>query len=97
MSYSSISQNFVEKSFFFLELFQKNMRVGYFDPPLRFFRVNRHRHYLLMRLSLKLRKQRVFSAILEGHIDLESSEPWHESCSPCLLCMNQLKGCPSCR
>ena len=26
MSYSNNSQNFVEKSFFFLELFQKNMR-----------------------------------------------------------------------
>ena len=39
MSYSSISLNFVEKSFFFLELFQKNMR-GVILTPLRFLRVN---------------------------------------------------------
>ena len=35
MSYSSISQNFVEKSVFFLELFQKHEGV-HFDPPLGF-------------------------------------------------------------
>ena len=40
MSYSSISQNFVEKSFFFLELFQKNTKGVILKPRLRFFRVN---------------------------------------------------------
>ena len=39
MSCSSISQNFVEKSFSFLELFQKNMR-GVILTPLRFLRIN---------------------------------------------------------
>ena len=36
MSYSSISQTYVEKSFLFLELFQKNMRGVILTPPLSF-------------------------------------------------------------
>ena len=40
MSYSSISQNFVEKSFFFLELFQKK-HEGFILTPLRFLRIKK--------------------------------------------------------
>ena len=40
MSSSRNGQNFVEKSFFFPELFQKNLRRVILTPHLRFLRVN---------------------------------------------------------
>ena len=53
MSYSSISQIFDEKSFFFLELLQKSMR-GFILTPLRFLRVKLHPPNRSKRIETKI-------------------------------------------
>ena len=55
MSYSSSSQNFVEKSFFFLELFQKNMRGVILNNG----HVNRTFKYVGMYCHCRLVKKKV--------------------------------------